>query len=46
MNTIINRAADNIRILAAAMDEKQIRPPGGAMGEQITSMYYFRIPEF
>lgn len=33
MNTIINRAADNIRILAAAMVEKaKSGHPGGAMG--------------
>lgn len=42
MNTIINRAADNIRILAAAMVEKQNPAiPEEPWGEQITSMYYF-----
>ena len=33
MNTTINRAADNIRILAASMVEKaKSGHPGGAMG--------------
>ena len=43
MNTTINRAADNIRILAASMVEKaKSGHPGGAMGVLITSMSSIR----
>ena len=42
---LLNKSADNIRVLTAAMVEKsQIGSPGGAMGELILSMCY--IPSF